>query len=78
MYEPLLDYARQNNQELIRKLALEKQLKSLRSNHTNRQSNLRLTLSNILFTLGDKIRPQEFEVYNECRVNGCNLYADIT
>jgi hypothetical protein len=78
MYEPLLDYARQNNQELIRRLALEKQLRNLRSKNTNRRSNLRLTLSKILFTLGNKIRPQEFEVYNECKVNRCNLYADIT
>lgn len=78
MYEPLLDYARQSNQELIRRLALAKQIKGYRSQNPHWQERLLLNLSNLLLSLGNKIRPQEFEVYNGCKVTNCNLYADIT
>jgi len=59
-------------------LTLAKQIKTRRSQNLRWRARLLLTLSNLLLSSRNKIRPQEFEVYNECKVNTYNRYADIT
>jgi hypothetical protein len=78
MYEPFLDYARQQNNELVKRIALEKQLKTLKSPKSRLWDRFLLRTSDLLLAAGEKIRPQENQVYNEVTINKCHTYADLT
>lgn len=78
MYEPFLDYARQQNNELVKRIALEKQLKALKPPQSSLWDRFLLRTSDLLLAAGEKIRPQENQVYNEVKLNTCHFYTDLT
>ncbi|HZD56707.1 MAG TPA: hypothetical protein VE136_08295 [Anaerolineales bacterium] len=75
MYEPFLDYARQRNEAMVKRVTLEKQLKALRPVNTSLRHRLLLKLSDLLLATGERIRPQENQVYNEVTLKTGHCYA---
>jgi hypothetical protein len=78
MYEPFLDYARQQNNELVKRIALDKQLKALKPPKSRLRDRFLLRTSDLLLAAGEKIRPQENQVYNEVKLKKSHCYADLT
>ena len=75
MYEPFLDYARQRNDELVKHIALEKQLKALKPVNIRLRDRLLLKISDLLIAAGERIRPQGNQVYNEVALKTSHCYA---
>jgi hypothetical protein len=79
MYEPLLDHARRNNTDLVKKMYREKQIRSIKPKKRGLVAWLLLKLSDLLLAAGIRIRPHEIQVYNEVKARPCkNIYMDLT
>ena len=77
-YEPFLDYARRYNDDLVKRIALEKELEALKPPKSRLLNGFLLRASDLLLAIGERIRPQENQVYNEVTLNKCQCYADLT
>lgn len=79
MYEPLLPHARQSTENLIMKLYLEKQIRALQPPKRSFKKIFLLKMSDLFLAVGERIRPEEIQVYNEVRIKNCEkMYLDLT
>ena len=59
IHELLLDHARQNNQEHVRQVKIQKMLAPVKPSRLSLRIRILLSLSNILLATGQWIRPEE-------------------
>jgi len=79
MYEPLLPHARYGTENLIRKLYLEKQIRAMKPPKRGIKNIFLLKISDLFLAVGERIRPEEIQVYNEVRIKNCEkMYLDLT
>lgn len=79
MYEPLLQHARRGNADLVKKIHLENQIRSLKREKRGMKAWLLLKLSDLLLAAGKRIRPRQIQVYNEVKARPCHkMYMDLT